>query len=219
MIAENSGRIYRFKLDHALGFGFAEVYDFTDLSMFDGRIIYVYLKHDREAKASYDVEEIQRTGIALGPIRLNQFPNVRGLHAWKFLFQAEHLLIQELPETKELKGLHWKEDNWDDFKGKWYSSENDISEGLPTYVDYERVRHLETRILNSTTGVVKKFTMKVILDRGEKASDYYDLTDTGNRFMFLQLVNTYYPLEKTVEFLKQLPMVSNLQAANTGLPK
>jgi hypothetical protein len=209
MIAENSGKIYRFKLDHALGFGFAEVYDFTDLSMFDGRIIYVYHKHDREAKASYDVEEIQNTGIALGPIRLNQFPNIRGLHAWKFLFQTQHLLIHELPETKELQGLHWKEDNWDNFKEKWYSSDYDIKKELPTYVDYEKVRHLETRVLNSTTGVVKKFTMKVILDRGEKVSDYYDLIDIGNKFMFVALVNTYYPLETTVEFLKQLPITSS----------
>jgi hypothetical protein len=206
MIAENSGKVYRFKLDHNLGFGFAEVYDFTDLSMFDGRVVYVYNRHDGETKSSYELSEIQRTGIALGPIRLNQFPNVKGLHAWKFLFQTNHLLIQELPEYKILQGLELQETNWDDFKGKWYSSKDNISKGLPTYVDYEKVRHLETRILNSTTGVVKKFTMKVILDRGEKVSDYYDLADTGNKFMFLQLVNTYYPLQKTLEFLRQSPI-------------
>ena len=35
MIKENSGKIYRFRLDHNLGYGFAEVYDFTDHSEFD----------------------------------------------------------------------------------------------------------------------------------------------------------------------------------------
>ena len=49
MTAENSGKVYRFKLDYNLGLGFAEVYDFTDLSMFDGRDVYVYNRHDEEA--------------------------------------------------------------------------------------------------------------------------------------------------------------------------
>jgi len=38
MIATNSGKIYRFTMDHGLGYGFAEVYDFTDHPMFDGRL-------------------------------------------------------------------------------------------------------------------------------------------------------------------------------------
>src|SRR5690242_13548540 len=103
MIIENSGKIYRFKLDHNLGFGFAEVYDFTDeLSMLDGRLVYVFNKHDKEPKPTYDLSEIRKTGIALGPIRLHTFPNTRGLHAWKFILQTDKLLLSELPETKEL---------------------------------------------------------------------------------------------------------------------
>ena len=204
MIKENSGKFYRFKLDHDLGYGFAEVYDFTDHSMFDGRIVYVYNRHDRKEKSEYAFSEIRDTGIALGPIRLYKFPNIKGLHSWKFLFKADSLLINELPETKELQGLHWKDNNWDNFKGKWYSSNYD-KKRLPTYVDYEKVRHLETRIVNSSTGVVKEFTMKVIIDQNEKVSNYYDLSQLGNKNMFVYLINTYYPLNKTKEYLKQLP--------------
>ena len=61
--------------------------------------------------------------------------------------------------------------------------------------------------------------MKVILDRGDKVSYYYDLTDTGNKFMFLQLINKYYPLEKTLEFLNQSPITFNWHAANMGFAK
>ncbi|MGN6439079.1 MAG: hypothetical protein ACTHMM_21225 [Agriterribacter sp.] len=204
MITENSGKIYRFKLDHNLGFGFAEVYDFTDHSMFDGRVVYVFNKYDQDEKLSYDLSEIRESGIALGPIRLYKFPNTRGLHSWKFISKADNLLIHNLPETKELKGLHWLDDNWDNFKGKWYNSNYDIKE-LPAYVDYEKVRHLETRIINSPSGVVTKFTMKVILDKKEKVSDYYDLSELGIKNMFVQMVNTYFPLAKTKAFLKQLP--------------
>ncbi len=204
MIADNSGKVYRFKLDHDLGYGFAEIYDFTDeLSMFEGRIVYVYNKHDKEAYPSYELSAIRETGIALGPIRLHKFPNTRGLHSWKYLFKTDDFLIYEVPETKELQGLHWKEDNWDNFKGKWYKSNYD-KKHLPNYVDYQSVRHLETRIINPPSGVVKKFTMKVLLDNGEKVSDYYDLVDLGNRNMFVQMVNTYYPLEKSKLYLKQL---------------
>ena len=196
MIASNSGKIFRFKLDHNLGFGFAEVYDFTDeLSMLDGRIVYVYNKRDKEEKANYSVPEIRKAGIALGPIRLYKFPNTRGLHSWKFLFQADKLLISDLPETKELQGFHRTDDNWDNFKGKWYASNYDNKQ-LPNYVDYEKVRHLETRIINASSGVVKEFTMKVILDRNEKVSKYYDLSELGNKNMFVYLINTYYPLKK-----------------------
>ena len=30
MIKENSGKLYRIKLEHNFGFGFVEIYDFTD---------------------------------------------------------------------------------------------------------------------------------------------------------------------------------------------
>ena len=65
---------------------------------------------------------------------------------------------------------------------------------------------METTILNSRVGVVIKFTMKVILDNNKMVSKYYDLSELGNRNMFVQLVNTYYPLSKTQEYLKQLPV-------------
>jgi hypothetical protein len=204
MIKENSGKVYRFKLDHNLGFGFSELYDFTDVSVFDGRIIYVFERHDEDDKKKYKLSEIVNSGIALGPIRLHKFPNVRGLHAWKYLFQNDKLLIADIPATKELQGLHWKDDNWSNLKG-WHSSNYDRNK-LPPYVSYEDVRSLETRIINPPSGVAKKFTMKIILDRNEKVSDYYDLSDLGNKNMFIQLVNTYYPLKKTTQLLRQIQL-------------
>src|SRR5690349_1815202 len=111
MIKENSGKVYRFILDHSLGYGFAEVYDFTDHSMFDGRLVYVYNRHDKIAQSKYLFSEIRATGIAIGPVRLYKFPNTRGLHSWKLLFQTKDLLIDSLPETKELRGLESKDDN------------------------------------------------------------------------------------------------------------
>lgn len=204
MIAKNSGKIYRFKLEHNLGFGFAEVYDFTDeLSMLDGRLAYVYCKIDKEVKPNYDLSEIRKTGLALGPIRLYKFPATRGLYSWKYLFQTDDLLITSIPETKELHELHTKDNNWNNFK-TWYKSNSYFKKPL-VYIAYKEIRNLETRIINSSLGVVKEFTMKTILDKKEKVSDYYDLSQVGNKNLFVYLINTYYPLSKTKEYLKQIP--------------
>jgi len=207
MIVENSGKVYRFKLEHDLGYGFAEIYDFTDYSMFDGRLVYVYNRLDIDERPEYNIIDIRKSGIALGPIRLYKFPAARGLHSWKYLFTADELLTTEIPVTKELQSMHSKEDNWANFKW-WYYSNQDKKQ-LPTYVDYEKVRHLETRIINAPSGVVRESTMKVILDRKENVSDYYDLSQQSNKNLFVYLINTYYPLSKTKQFLKQLPPKDN----------
>ena len=207
MIKENSGKIYRFKLDHNLGYGFAEVYDFTDHSMFDGRIVYVYNRRDKKDEKNYELSEIRETGIALGPIRLYKFPGTRGLHSWKYLFKSDELIITELPKTKELHGLESKDSNWSNFK-TWYKSDRDFKAPL-VYVDYEEIRHLETRIIRSPSGVAKEFTMKIILDNKEKVSDYYDLAELGNKNLFVYLVNTYYPFDKTKKYLKQIPSLKS----------
>ncbi len=205
MITENSGKIYRFKLDHDLGFGFAEVYDFTDHSMFDGRLVYVYDKIDKINEKEYRISEIRSSKIALGPIRLYKFPASRGLHSWKFLFKTDELLITEIPDTKENHSLSFKDDNWSNLK-TWYRSRRDLENSI-VYVDYDEIRHLETRIISSPSGVAKEFTMKVILDRNEKVSDYYDLSDLGNKNLFTYLINTYYPLKSTKKYLIQIPKV------------
>ena len=166
MIKENSGKIYRFKLDHDVGYGFAGVYDFTDHSMFDGRIVYIYNRHDNKDEKHYMLSEIKGTGIVLGQIRFYKFPAARGLHSWKYLFKSDELIITELPETKELHGLSFKNVNWSNFK-TWYKSNRDFKKPL-VYVDYEKIRHLETRIIKAPSDVVKEFTTKVFLDKREK---------------------------------------------------
>ena len=123
MIKENSGKIYRFKLDHNQGYGFAEIYDFTDLYEFDGRIIYVYNLIEDKPKPKYDLDIIYKSGISIGPIRLMSFPGTRGKYASKYIGQRNDLLINEIPETKELNGIIIEKSNWNDFD-KWYRSDN-----------------------------------------------------------------------------------------------
>ncbi|HEY4285959.1 MAG TPA: hypothetical protein VGN00_02560 [Puia sp.] len=202
MIATNSGKIYRFALDHDFGYGFAEVYDFTDDSMFDGRYVFAYDRIDADVKKDYSITEIRSNAVAIGPITLYKFPNVRGVGAWKYLFKTDDFLITKQPPYKYLQaavcGNNWTESPW------WYKAGPGTNK-LPDYIDYEMIRHLETRILNGHTSMATKFTMKYLLDVGKKVSDFYDLSQPGAKNMFVQLVNTYYPLGRTIEFLAQLP--------------
>jgi hypothetical protein len=87
MILENSGKIYRFALDHGLGYGFSEVYDFTDDSMFDGRYAFVYNKIDQVVCKEYRIDDIRKSGIALGPITFYKFPNVRVMALGNIFFK------------------------------------------------------------------------------------------------------------------------------------
>ncbi|RYY42528.1 MAG: hypothetical protein EOO06_21030 [Chitinophagaceae bacterium] len=204
MIEENSGKFFRFKLDFDMGFGFAEAYDFTDIHSADGSIVFVYNRVDKETKKTYKLEEITSSGIALGPIRLFSYPNSRGIGAWKFLMKHENFIIKEPNITKDAQDRTPLVYNWDTLK-RWHTSDYGMKES-PRYVPYSEVRSLETRILNSTLGVVKKFTMKKLIDEGENVTKYYDLSELGNRNMFVQLINTYYPLEKAKKLIEVIPV-------------
>ncbi|WP_299442856.1 hypothetical protein [uncultured Aquimarina sp.] len=199
MIKENSGKIFRFKLDNNFGFGFAEIYDFTDVSEFDGRLVYVFNRIDKGEKSEYNLNEIIESGISLGPIRSVNFPGTRGKYASKYIGQRTNLLINKIPETKEFQGILINENNWNNLT-KWYRS--DKFEQLDSrFVSYSKLRNLETRILSSIAGISTKFTMKKIIDENKKVSDFYDLNQRGNLNLFVQLINTYYPIEKTKKLL------------------
>ena len=204
MIEENSGKFFRFKLDFDLGYGFAEAYDFTDIHSADGSMVFVYNRIDKEIKKHYNLEEITSTGISLGPIRLISYPNSRGIGAWKYLFKHDKFIIEEPNITKHEQGFLPIVNDWNTIK-RWYKSDWD-PKGPPEYVPYSQVRQLETSIINTNQSVVKKATMKNLIDAGENVTKYYDLSELGNRNMFVQLINTYYPLEKTIELIELIPL-------------
>ena len=204
MIEENSGKFFRFKLDFNLGFGFAEAYDFTDIHSADGSIVFVYNRVDQDIQKTYKLEDITSSGIALGPIRLYSYPNSRGIGAWKYLFKHDNFIIEEPNITKDAQDLTPLVYNWDTLK-RWHTSDYGMKES-PLNVPYRELRSLETRIMNSTTGVVKKVTMKKLIDEEKNIAQYYDLAELGNLNMFLQLINTYYPLEKAKQLIELLPV-------------
>ena len=146
--------------------------------------------------------EIKKSGIQIGTIRLMAFPGTRGKYASKYIGQNSELSISEMPKSKELNSLGIKEINWNNFEN-WYSSDYK-EKGELEFVNYSEVREMETRILASIVCVTKKTTMKKLIDDGKVVSSYYDLSEIGNYNLFVQLVNTYYPLEKTIELIENV---------------
>ena len=204
MVEKNSGKVYGFKLDHNFGFGFAEVYDFTDVSNFSGRLIFVYNLIADDLNANLSIDEISKSGIALGPITLWKFPNSRGKGAWKLIGKMDHFLIDIYPPAKDVRANPFLYNNWSKFD-RWFI-DSEVNDPLE-YVPYEQVRRMETRVLNPKEGVAKKFTMKHIIDTGLNVSDYYDLSDLGNRNMYVDLVNTYYPDDQVEVLVRNLPIL------------
>jgi len=48
-------------------------------------------------------------------------------------------------------------------------------------------------------------TMKYLIDCGASIDKYYDMSELGNVSSFVQLINTYYSLERCRELLKIIP--------------
>lgn len=52
--------------------------------------------------------------------------------------------------------------------------------------------------------IVIKATMIKIIEEGNEVSDFYDLKELGNLNVYLQIVNTYFPLSRVIELLSSL---------------
>ena len=203
MKASNSGLIYAFPLDHGLGYGFAELYDFTDESVFDGRFVFVYNLISEAKPSAFDIDLLRKSGVALGPIVLFSFPGTRGKGAWRLLGKIEgDFFLNQWPVAKDLRGVDNKYPNWNKYD-RWHL--RGPGQDPLTYFPYDEIRRYETMMLNSTTSVVQKFSMKQVIDSGKNVADFYDLSDWAVLNAYKQLLNTYYP-EKVVERLtSELP--------------
>ena len=194
--------VYAIPLDFQFGFVIAEVMDYTEFNSFDGVVLKVYDMFLSTKKEVQDlkIEEILTDQVIFGPAPLNKFPNVKGKGAW-ILIGKRIVENREKIWFKDLRGLLFKNNDWSKlspwFKIEWY---NDDSEQVEE--DYEKVRNLETSILNHVNSIPVLINMwKLILNK-ELVNEYYDLNDPGFKNLFIKLVNTYYSKDKAVKLLE-----------------
>ncbi|HYG17152.1 MAG TPA: Imm26 family immunity protein [Bacteroidia bacterium] len=203
MKAEFSGNIYRFPLDFGMGYGYAELDDFSDVYSFDGILVTVFKLIDKEDK-EHTIDEIRSSGILFGPVPIFRYPPKRGPLKWRLIGKNPDYLIKEWPVFKYyqklLKSKDWsRADYWMKRDRK-----SDTISGVIEYVSYEIVRYLETTILNAAEGVASKITMMQIIANREEVSGYYDLNLLENRNLYAQLVNTYYDKETAARLLEEI---------------
>lgn len=203
MNIERSGEIYQLRLDFNLGFSYVQLLDFSDVNNFSGWLIYVYNWFETDKNANPTINQIECKSIALGPISMPGYPAKRGKYAWKYIGKTENLIATKLPLFKHLRGHIIKDNNWANLKPWFIQNEAEI-DTQDEEVDYSKIRHLETEILNSQPGIATKATMYKIITEGDNVWDYYNLDIIENKILFIQLVNTYFSIDKSLELLGYL---------------
>lgn len=192
MKLEYSGNVYKFPLDFNLGYAYAEILDFSDISNFDGILIQVFkiVEIDKEVGSNRSIEEIKRTGIMFGPAPVNKYPKKMNKGGWELVGKDQEF-DKSPPLFKHLRGLLIK-NNWSNLK-PWFKQNRFDDKVDDVECQYEEVRHLETVILNHLDSIKTKITMMKIIQDKERVDKFYDLKNLGYKNLFLQIANTYYP--------------------------
>lgn len=206
MKIEYSGNIYSIKLEFDLGLVYAELFDYSDVSDFDGILIQVYDYNDVNVEKNInDIEEIRDSGVIFGPVPINKYPSIRGKFSWKLVGKNSNY-SKESPWFKSFKGNFFKENNWNNLN-PWFKSKYFDSNSKDIECNYTEVRRLETMILNHQEMVKIKVTMLYLIKQEKNVGDFYDLTKIGNRNIFIQLINTYFDSSKVDLLLLEAPQL------------
>jgi len=194
MVLKNSGKIFRFELEHNQGFAYCEFVDFSDLFSFDGRLIYVFDLIEKQINKLANISYIETHKILFGPVPLIKAPNIRNKEVKLNLIGKTNNIKSEMPVFKyiilptikkdwtKLEG--WQKNTWGIDRGKPGSS------GLSKIVNYEEVRYLEEAVLHTMKGIVIRTTMLVLIRENKKIKDFYDLQDFYLRGLYIRVVNT-----------------------------
>lgn len=200
MNLNNSGKIYRFNLDFDLGSCDAQLVDYSDISDFSGRLLYVYIPINSERDESNDIKVVEKKEILFGPIPLYKYPNIRGKGAWKYVGKT-NTFIKAPPVFKKVAASHYDVKDWSKLK-PWYTSTN--FKERSDFVDYEKVRFWEIPVLHTTRDIEIRTTMHKILLSKRKVEEYYDLGNEDLRLLYLELINTCFKKKDTLTYLKSL---------------
>lgn len=201
MVVKNSGKVYAVPLDFDLGYTLCKFIDFTDIAPLTGAIVYV-LNLQLKNLEPLSMREIEKLKVLFGPVPLNKYPNVKGKGSWKLIDKVEKLDddIPVFKDTNHLITLN-KATDWSTVGG-WKKKYN-FNEG-GEYSDYESVRKLEMPFLYSMRNVEIRATMHLILLNHKKVENYYDLSDSNFRAIYIQMINTSFSKRKAVDYLKPL---------------
>jgi hypothetical protein len=105
MKLEYSGNVYKFPLDFSMGYAYAEILDFSDISNFDGILIQVFklIEVADVVSNNQNIEDIKSTGIMFGPAPINKYPKKMSKGGWE-LIGKDKKFDKSPPFFKQLRG-------------------------------------------------------------------------------------------------------------------
>lgn len=186
-----TGSVFQFYVPQIKKYAFCKYYDFTHISSFHGLLAKVFDKFsDSENNA---IDYLKDADWLFGYRSVHKWPDLKKDTGWKslgILTSAEDTI---LPDFKAVQAFPYIVK--DESKiGPWYPVHNLIERGKNC--DYEKVRHLETKVLTTKSGIEERTGMEYCRINNLKVEDYYDLNEEGTESMYLQMINV--PIYKTI---------------------
>ena len=188
-----TGNVYKVRLGFEMGFAYAQVVEFSGVE-FDGRLLYILSSSDDLDSPCSDLdEELEGAFVELGPFFMSEWPRVARQSPWRMLGCASMIAPSAWPPTKRSRrSVSLLTGDWS-LVPDWYAV---AGVGLETAArqvsSYEEVRSLETRILQTPSGVRDKATMYRMIQSGMNVQDAFELRDRRVKNLYEQLVNTYF---------------------------
>lgn len=180
-----TGSVFQFYIPEIRKYAFCKFFDFTHISSFHGLLAQVFDKFsDTEGN---DINDLTTCDYLFGPRSMHKWPNLRKDTGWQSLgiLNAEGDLI--IPDFKGVQATPYIVEKEYEISS-WYPIYNLTQRG--EYCDYEKVKHLERKILTtSSLGLVWRTGMEYCRINEFAVEEYYDLKDEGIKNMYFQMIN------------------------------
>jgi len=186
-----TGSIFQFYVPAIKKFAFCKFFDFRHLSEFHGLLAQVFDNFSDTEENS--IEGLKDADWLFGPRSMHKWPNLRKDTGWKSLGILSGKKDDIIPDFKATQSSPSVVEDESQVV-RWYAIHN-LTESEAC--EYYQIKHLETRILTtSSLGLVWRTGMEYCRMNGLPVNEYYDLEDTGQRNMYLQMINV--PIYKSI---------------------
>lgn len=184
-----TGSVFQFFVPEIKKYAFCKYFDFRYLSEFHGLLAQVY-DHFADTESNY-LDDLKEADWLFGPRSMHKWPNLRKDTGWKSLGIMSAPGDEIVPDFKGTLSRVVEDDSKID---RWYAIRN-LNGGEDC--KYSQVQHLERIILTtSSLGLVWRTGMEYCRNNGLAVEKYYDLTESGLRNMYLQMLNV--PIYKDI---------------------
>lgn len=207
-----TGSILRFRLDHHLGYGYCRIIDFTTSETLTTVVVKVYNIY---GEGEHSVDEIINADYLLNPIRIYEYPNLKGKGSWKLIGKAPMDEDKVIPVFKAAPARALSQLVKENDCERWRPMYNFYDYG--DYCDFKQLGHLERQHLYYKDTIIRRATMEVIKLAEQNIEDYYDIEDTLYCWDYIRSINTPFLRNIPKKYRGQLISMEDLKTIK-GIP-